>query len=43
VVSDYIEKAIEESKEEGGEESAGDVPNGQQASLVSHYPRSGIY
>ena len=33
LVSDYIEKAIEESKKEGGEES--DVPNGQHVSLVS--------
>lgn len=36
-VSDYIEKAIEESKREGGEESVlnsrGDVPNGQQVSF----------
>ena len=32
MVSDYIEKAIEESKKEGGEESTGDTPNGQQAS-----------
>ncbi|KAF8809466.1 DWNN-domain-containing protein [Phlegmacium glaucopus] len=30
-VSDYIEKAIEESKKEGGEESGGDVLNGQQS------------
>jgi protein MPE1 len=39
MVSDYIEKAIEESKREGGEESAGDVPNGQQASLISLFTR----
>ena len=42
LVTDYIEKAIEESKKEGGEEPAGDGPNGRQASLVSHYPRGGI-
>ena len=42
MVSDYIEKAIDESKKEGGEESPGDVPNGQQASLlrVARYLRT---
>ena len=40
MVSDYIEKAIQESKKEAGEESTGDAPNDQQASLlqVSRYP-----
>ena len=42
MVSDYIEKAIEESKREGGEELAGDVQNGQQASLISLFTRQNL-